>query len=123
MTDARLTPADYADAVGTDHPGVFAGAISGRPTVARDRGTDPTQPRPAVAELSPGDTIRLFGTPIRLTSVGKHVARGNTELYRLGVAVEPIGTVSTLWVDRDPYLLSVCNGPIYAVPPSEVDAE
>jgi len=89
-------------------------------TVDREASDDSGQPRPEIASLSPGDRVRIRDTKCDLSSVGKHVENSRYNVYRLGIPPVAFGTVVTLWVDRDPYLLSFCNGPIELVEPSEV---
>jgi hypothetical protein len=78
------------------------------------------EPAAWLSGLSPGDTIRLLGEEAKITSLGLRKNYGQRGLHRIGLQSDFLGTVATLVVDRDPYLLDVCNGPIYAVEPTEV---
>jgi len=89
--------------------------------VDREAWDDSDEPRPEIADLGPGDRIRMCGEEIELDSVGSRVNHGPTGVYRLGIPYQNGRAVSTLWVDRDPYLLDICNGPIQVIEPSEVE--
>lgn len=83
-----------------------------------DDGSD--EPRPEIAALGPGDTILFRDDEVRLSSVAYRCHHGRHDLFKLGFPPEAVGTVASLYVDRDAYLLDVCNGPIEVVDPSEV---
>jgi len=79
------------------------------------------EPANWLSDLSPGDTLRFLGEEAKITSLGFRKSYGQRGLYRIGLHPDVVGTVATLVVDRDPYLLDVCNGPVYSVDPSEVE--
>jgi hypothetical protein len=105
----------------SDGFGVKASPVTGEPIVDRDATPDTAEPRGEIARLSPGDRIRIAGTESKVSPVGKHVRNGHHYTYRLGIPPEAFGTVASLWVDRDPFLLDICNGPIHPVDPKDVD--
>jgi hypothetical protein len=105
----------------TDEFGVKASPLTGRAIVDRDATPDTAEPRGEIAALSPGDRIRIDGVETKVSPVGKHVRNGYHYTYRLGIPSEAFGTVATLWVDRDPFLLDICNGPIHPVDPTDVE--
>jgi hypothetical protein len=79
------------------------------------------EPAKWLTELKPGDSVCFRGKEAKITSLGLRRNYGQRGLHRIGLRPDVVGTVATLVVDRDPYLLDVCNGPIYAVDPSEVE--
>lgn len=98
------------------HDGIKASPVTGEPIVDRDAG-DP-EPTTNLQDVSPGNSVEICGSVAPVQSVGCKSYRGPP--WRLGISHEFIGVVSTLYIDREPYLFDVCNGPIYAVDPSEV---
>jgi hypothetical protein len=123
--DLRLLRTEVVALIAVKEPdpdlGVTESPVFDRVIVDRhdyDDGSD--EPRPEIAALGPGDTILFRGGEVRLSSVGQRCHNGRRELYRIGFPPEAVGTVATLYVDRDPYLLDVCNGPIEVVDPEEV---
>lgn len=89
--------------------------------VDRKASDDSEEPRLDIANLSPGDAIALRGDRVELSSTGKRMNHGQTGLFRLGFMEPRTDTVASLWVDRDPYLLDICNGPIETVDPADVE--
>jgi hypothetical protein len=116
MVVESLTPVtEPSDEYGVKESPVFDCLI-----VDRDATPDKTNPRPDIADLSPGDTVAIHDTEFRVPSTGKHIRRGQKYIYRFSVPPDAFGTVATVYVDRDPYLLDVCNGGIYPVDPDAV---
>ena len=111
---------DCATPVRTDDvAAVKAGDISGQPIVDRNAGTTVRPPR-TLQTLSPGDAIHIGG---RETVVKSTRRPSDGPVYRLGLPVAFVGTISTLYVNRDPYLLSACNGAVAQVPREEVSTD
>lgn len=81
---------------------------------------DSDEPQQWLTRLSPGDTILFRGEEARVSSLGKRSNFGQRGLYQLGFDADVVGTTASLYVDRDPYLLDITNGPIQVVDPSEV---
>ena len=87
----------------------------------RHDGDSSDEPRPEIEALTPGDRVRIRGVECKLQSTGKRVNYGQRGLYSLGIPPEAFGTVATLYVNRDPDRLDICNGEVYDIDPSEVD--
>ena len=120
MTDTETTGLAQVEAV-DDGLGVKQSPVFDT-LIVDSRGWDNSnEPKRQIAELSPGDTLVVAGVEFAVSSVGKRCTFGQEGVYSLGVPPEAFGTVGSLYVDRDPYLLNICNGPIYVVEPSEVN--
>lgn len=116
-----LDPGEYVDETSTELPdGVIHGKLSGDPTVTSKAADESAEPRDAIAAVDAGDTIRFEGELVRVISVGRRVNFNQRGVYRFTLSAEDIGTASTLYVDRDPYLLNICNGPVRAIAPQDV---
>lgn len=102
--------------IDTEQP-TFEGAITGNEHVNSRASDDSDEPRPKIVALSPGDEIKLDGETYRVRSVGKRVNFGQRGVYRLHIHV---GAPASLYVDRDPYMLDMCNAPVREVDPEEV---
>ena len=95
--------------------------VSGDPIVDQ-RGWDASdEPRDDLTTVSPGETVLIRGEEAKVFSLSKRKNFGQTGLYSYFFAADFIGTAATLYVDRDPYLLDICNGPIFPIAPSEVE--
>lgn len=122
MTDGRsgtATPREVTepdDTLGVKQSPVFDYVI-----VDSRAWDDSDEPQQWLTELHPGDTILFRGNNARIVSLGTRSNYGQHGLYRLGFDVDVAGTTASLYVDRDPYLLDICNGPIQVVDPSEVE--
>lgn len=114
--DLNLTAVDPSTA------GVKRG-VTGDLIVDREGADDSDEPRTEITQLSPGDTIRFQGEQARISSISERVRQGRRNMYAIGFGADVVGTVATLHVDRDPYLLDICNGPICSVHPADVVAE
>lgn len=102
-----------------DADGVQRG-ITGQLIVEKHEPDNSDEPRDSLTALSPGDTILFRGEEATVQSVGHRVNFGQRGMYSLGFGAEVLGTVATLYVDRDPYLLDICNGPVHEVDPEAV---
>lgn len=91
--------------------------------VDREASDGSDEPRPEIRQLSPGETVVFRGKEAKIHSTGQRKNNGRMELYRIGFGANVVGTVATLYVDRDPYLLDISNGPIETVDPSEVSVD
>lgn len=86
-----------------------------------DDGDDSDEPREEIAAVSPGDVVTIGPVECSILSTGERVNFGQRGLYSLTLPwTGEFGAVATLYVDRDPYRLDVCNGKVYDVDPSEV---
>lgn len=100
-------------------PGVKRG-LTGQLIVDRRASDESDEPKDELTRLTPGDTILFRGEEARVKTLGKRSNYGQRGLFSIGFGPEVVGTVATLYVDRDPYLLDICNGPVHEVAPSEV---
>lgn len=108
---SKLEPVDE------DHPGVKLG-IFDSPIVDRGYDDGSGMPTSDIEPVDPGMTVVVYEHPARVSSTSRHGLDG--DLFQIGFYADFCGTVCSLWVDRNPYLLDVCNGGIYAVDPDEV---
>ena len=81
---------------------------------------DSDEPHGAIESVGCGDTICISGTDAHIISRGCRVNYGQRGLYRFTLRPDAFGVVASLFVDRDPYELSLCNGPVREIDPSEV---
>jgi len=81
---------------------------------------DSDEPRRELEAISPGDMISIGDVEFDIRSVCRRRNYGQRGVCDVGVPPSAFGTVAKLVVDRDPYLLDICNGPIYTVAPGEV---
>lgn len=102
------------------HEGMTVGEIDGSPIVDRVASDDSPEPKPPLDSVRPGDSLEIRGVGTEARRVGSRSNFGKRGVFRIGLPVEFVGTVSTLYVDRGPYLFDILNGPVYAVDPSEV---
>ena len=79
-----------------------------------------TEPRREIASLTPHDEIKILDEETYITSVCKDVQTSTEHVIEIGLPPTALGTVATLTVDRSPYIIDVCNGGVYTVPPQEV---
>lgn len=114
---------------GHELDGTYIGAISGHPCVDKeartiDAGADPhTDCRATVANVRPGDDLEIDDTRYDVLSQDL-INTDDLGLVSLTVMPQtPTATISTLWVDREPYLLDVCNGGVYAYGPEDVTTD
>jgi len=119
MSDADLP----GEAVDASHPGVMRGEVTGGLLADRRAWDDSPEPTAPVSGVCAGDTVTIAGRPVGVQSRGVRRNYGQEGVCRLGLRAEAFGTVASLWVDRDPYLLDVCNGPVHVVDPAEVVKE
>lgn len=108
---------EILDLVDETHPGVRIGSLD-RPIVVREYDDGSGHPPSELDSVTVGETIHVHDHATRVASTSRHGLDG--ELFQIGFYAEFCGTVCTLWVDRDPYLLDVCNSGIYAVDPGEI---
>ena len=114
MTPDLLSDLERVDA---SHPGVVLG-IMDTPIVDRHFEDDSYQPTEELSRITPGSKIKVEGVETRVSDTTREGISG--DLFQIGFYPDFVGTVSSMWVDRDPFLLSVCNGGIYAVDPNTV---
>lgn len=89
-------------------------------TIDRRASDDSPEPRPEIADCPPGTPIRIGNADGRITSVRERVNFNQRGRYSLTLSTDTFGTVATLFVDRDPYELEICNGPTLYVDPDAV---
>lgn len=100
--------------------GIFEGEVSGQPC-ATSEGDESDEPRQNIAEIAPGETVLINGVECRVFSTSERRNFGQRGLYALSFDAESLGTVATLYVERNPYKLDVCNGQVYDIDPLEVE--
>jgi len=120
MSDTETTELAQVETV-DEGLGVKQSPVFDTLIVDSDAWDNSNEPQREIAAVSPGDTLVVAGVKFSVSSVGKRCTYGQEGVYCLGVPPEAFGTVGSLYVDRDPYLLNICNGPIYVVEPSEVN--
>lgn len=123
MTNDTPAPSEMS---GHDLDGTIVGAISEHPSVDPDARTikaeaDPhSDCRSPIAGVQLGDRLALNGEQYQIGSQ-TIVSKNGLGLVCLYVdPTPPGGTIARLWVDREPYLLDVCNGNVYAHNPEDV---
>ena len=102
------------------HEGMTVGAIDGSPIVDGNYSNETSEPKQRLDSVRPKDSLEIRGVETEARRVGSRSNFGKRDVFRIGLPVEFVGSVSTLYVDRDPYLFDILNGPVYAVDPSEV---
>jgi len=85
-----------------------------------DGSDDSDEPQGAIQSVRCGDTICIAGTDAHIISWGRRVNYGQRGLYKFTLRPDAFGVVASLYVDRDPYELSLCNGPVREIDPAEV---
>jgi len=86
-----------------------------------DASDDSGEPRDALKTVHAGDTIVVDGTEAHVISRGRRINYGQRGLYRFTLRPDAFGTVASLYVDRDPYRLSLCNGSVREIDPKAVE--
>jgi len=86
-----------------------------------DASDDSDEPRDALKTVHAGDTIHVDGTEAHVISRGRRINYGQRGLYNFTLSPAAFGTVASLYVDRDPYKLSICNGPVREIEPKAVE--
>lgn len=94
--------------------------LDDRLIVNKNYSDESQQPTDPLASLNPSDTITIGSETITVYSVCRDVEKHTKTLIEIGIPPNTFGTVATLIVERDPYLLDVCNGGIYKVLPRDV---
>jgi hypothetical protein len=75
--------------------------------------------------LSAGSQITIYGYPTEIKTTGMEIRDSdrygfNRFITKFGFDDKLIGTTSQLYIDREPYLLNVVNGPVWEIDPSDV---
>lgn len=86
-----------------------------------DASDESDEPRRELEAVHAGDTIVVDGVAAHVVSRGRRVNYGQQGLYKFTLSPDAFGVVASLYVDRDPYKLTLCNGPVREIEPGAVE--